>query len=203
MQAAEAQRLQQPMARMKSYSRAVSTPVRFMPMLTSTKSRTRRFAARLPVERAQCAAVVGERVKLHGRVFLHERDEGRDCRPDERVSEQNMRGAGFCRHLSLGERRALEAADAHFHLHFEHRAHFVRFHVRPKALGPAGDLDRAPRVLADPVRVIDQGGGKDLPPRFRFGTFQPAWFGLLTAFAFSIRRRPRRVKPRDFARASL
>ena len=123
----------------------------------------RSAAARgLAVERKEAGAVVGERVELRLRVLQHERHEGRGCRADERIGEQDVLGPGLRRHLGLGERRALEAADAHFHLHLEHRAHLVRLHMRPKARRAARDLDRAPRIFADLVGVVDQRGGKDL-----------------------------------------
>ena len=90
--------------------------------------------------------------------FFYERDKRFDIRPDKRVGEQNVLCPAFGNHFDFRQSRAFEVMNAHSLLHFDHFFHFVRLHVRPQSLCPAGDFDRFAGIFENFVFIVDQSG---------------------------------------------
>lgn len=122
-----------------------------------------RHALRLsrPGQLRQRIRIILQRIQRAIGEFLHQLEELRYVRPDDRIRPQDMLCAAVRRHADLADCGALEAPNAHIQLHPDHLGHFVRFDMRPHALCAAGNADSLRRVLLNLVAIIDQRGRRN------------------------------------------
>ena len=110
-------------------------------------------------QKGACVEIVGQRVQMNARKFLHQRKKPLDVRPNDRIRPQAVRRARFAGEPQLLAGGALEAMNAHGQLYFQHLRHLVRFDVRPETLRVAGHPNSETRIGLDRISVVNQRRG--------------------------------------------
>ena len=108
------------------------------------------------------AEVIADRPEaLRGEGDLQAEKAG-DIGADQRISQQDIRKAGFRGHFRLGDGGAFAAGNAQPLQQLQYLRAFMGFHMRPEALGAAGHFDGAQRIGANLFGIKDEGGRKAL-----------------------------------------